>query len=93
MDLQDAIVDDRERGLFRVKRETMTRDDVWALERERIFDTCWLYVGHDSEIDAPGFNTEGDRLVAEGGDYRIALKLIVLSAEALPPHGTLSIIL
>jgi p-cumate 2,3-dioxygenase alpha subunit len=54
MDLQNAIVDDRDRGVFRVRRETMTRDDVWALERERIFDTCWLYIGHDSEIDAPG---------------------------------------
>ena len=54
MDLQDAIRDDRERGVFRVKRSTMTRDDVWALERERIFDTCWLYIGHDSEIGAPG---------------------------------------
>jgi p-cumate 2,3-dioxygenase alpha subunit len=54
MDLQDAILDDRERGVFRVKRSTMTRVDVWQLERERIFDTCWLYIGHDSEIDAPG---------------------------------------
>src|ERR1700710_1542328 len=54
MDLQDAIRDDREQGVFRVKRSTMTRDDVFALERERIFDTCWLYVGHDSEIGAPG---------------------------------------
>jgi p-cumate 2,3-dioxygenase beta subunit len=33
------------------------------------------------------------RLVEEHGDYRIALKRIVLSAEALRPHGTLSIIL
>jgi p-cumate 2,3-dioxygenase alpha subunit len=54
MDLHDAIVDDREAGVFRVKRSTMTRDDVWQLERERIFDTCWLYIGHGSEIDAPG---------------------------------------
>jgi p-cumate 2,3-dioxygenase subunit alpha len=54
MDLHDAIVDDREQGVFRVQRSTMTRDDVWQLERERIFDTCWLYIGHDSEIDSPG---------------------------------------
>src|SRR5918997_1588773 len=54
MDLHEAIVDDREQGVFRVKRNTMTRDDVWQLERERIFDTCWLYIGHDSEIDNPG---------------------------------------
>jgi hypothetical protein len=33
------------------------------------------------------------RLVDEGGELKIALKRIVLSAEALRPHGTLSIIL
>ena len=33
------------------------------------------------------------RLVQEGGELKIALKRIVLSAEALRPHGTLSIIL
>ena len=54
MDLHSAVLDDRERGVFRVKRAAMTREDVWALERERIFDTCWLYIGHDSEIEAPG---------------------------------------
>lgn len=32
----------------------MTSPEVLALERERIFDRCWLYVGHDSEIPAPG---------------------------------------
>src|SRR4051794_10284487 len=53
-ELRDAVRDDRERGVFRVKRESMTSDAVWRLERERIFDDCWLYIGHDSEIDAPG---------------------------------------
>jgi p-cumate 2,3-dioxygenase beta subunit len=33
------------------------------------------------------------RLVEQDGNIRIALKRIVLSAEALRPHGTLSIIL
>ena len=54
MELDNLVVDDRERGVFRVKRTTMTSDEVWALERKRIFERCWLYVGHDSEIDAPG---------------------------------------
>src|SRR3954452_21977113 len=54
MNIEDAIRDDREAGVFRFRRDTMTRGDVWELERERIFDTCWLYIGHDSEIDAPG---------------------------------------
>lgn len=53
-DLQEAVIDDRERGVFRVKRTTMTADAVWQLERRRIFDRCWLYVGHASEVAAPG---------------------------------------
>ena len=48
------IIDDRERGLFRVHRSAMTSVEVLELERERIFDRCWLYVGHESEIEKPG---------------------------------------
>ena len=48
------IVDDRERGMFRVKRTAMTSNRIWRAERERIFDHAWLYVGHDSEIAEPG---------------------------------------
>lgn len=39
---------------FRVHRSTMTSPDVFALEIERIFGRCWLYVGHESEIREPG---------------------------------------
>jgi p-cumate 2,3-dioxygenase alpha subunit len=48
------VIDDRERGLFRVHRSAMTSQEVFELERERIFDRCWLYVGHESEIAKPG---------------------------------------
>jgi p-cumate 2,3-dioxygenase subunit alpha len=48
------VVDDRDRGVFRVKRTAMTSREIWQAERERIFDTCWLYIGHDSEIPEPG---------------------------------------
>jgi len=44
------VNDDREGGLFRVHRSTMTSPEILELERERIFDKCWLYLGHDSEI-------------------------------------------
>jgi p-cumate 2,3-dioxygenase alpha subunit len=53
-ELDAMVVDDRERGRFRVKRTAMTSEEVWALERDRIFDHCWLYIGHSSEIDEPG---------------------------------------
>jgi p-cumate 2,3-dioxygenase alpha subunit len=48
------IEDDVECGTFRVHRSTMTSEEIFELERERVFDKCWLYVGHDSEIPEPG---------------------------------------
>jgi p-cumate 2,3-dioxygenase alpha subunit len=48
------VVDDRERGTFRVHRSSMTSAVVLEAEREQIFDRCWLYVGHESEIPTPG---------------------------------------
>jgi p-cumate 2,3-dioxygenase alpha subunit len=48
------VVDDREAGLFRVNRSAMVLPEIFEAERERIFETCWLYVGHESEIPKPG---------------------------------------
>lgn len=54
MDLTQLVVEDAAGGSFRVHRSTMTSPEICELERERIFDRCWLYVGHDSEIPRPG---------------------------------------
>jgi p-cumate 2,3-dioxygenase subunit alpha len=51
---QDLIVDDQNAGIFRVHRSTMTAPDVLALEQERLFTHCWLYLGHESELERPG---------------------------------------
>lgn len=53
-DLKDLIIDDRKRGIFRVHRSTMTSPDIYQLERERVFDRTWQYVGHESEVSNPG---------------------------------------
>ena len=50
----ELVVDDEECGLFRVHRSVFTDPDILATERERIFDRCWLYAGHESEIRKPG---------------------------------------
>jgi p-cumate 2,3-dioxygenase alpha subunit len=51
----DLLVnDDREAGLFRVHRSTMTSQEIFELERRRVFERSWLYVGHGSEIRDPG---------------------------------------
>ena len=54
MEIADLIVDDRQRGVFRVHRSSMTSPGFFRRERERIFDRCWIYVGHESEVDNPG---------------------------------------
>lgn len=44
------VVEDRERGLFRVHRQAFVSDEILRLERAQIFDRTWLYVGHESEL-------------------------------------------
>ncbi len=50
----ETIQDDREGGRFRVHRGVFTRDDVLETERRAIFDRCWLYLAHISEVRNPG---------------------------------------
>ena len=45
---------DKERSLFKVPRQSFTDSSVFEAERRIIFDRCWLYVGHVSEIVKPG---------------------------------------
>ena len=54
MEIKDLIVDDRERGIFRVHRSTMTSTDLFQQEQEQIFNRCWIYLGHESEVENPG---------------------------------------
>ena len=54
MDIDKLIFENEDRGIFRVHRSTMTSEEILALEQERIFDKCWLYLGHESEIEKPG---------------------------------------
>ena len=48
------IDEDPAHGRFRVARAVFVEADVLNLERDRIFDRCWLYLGHESEIRKPG---------------------------------------
>lgn len=49
-----AILDDKERGVFRVNRRVFVDPQVLELERRVIFERCWLYLGHESEVAEPG---------------------------------------
>jgi phenylpropionate dioxygenase-like ring-hydroxylating dioxygenase large terminal subunit len=39
---------------WRVHGSIYTDRDIFALEQERVFRTCWLYVAHESELPEPG---------------------------------------
>jgi len=57
--------------------ELFTSGEVYARERERIFEARWLYAGHVSQLDAPGayFLFEHEResvIVLRGRDGAIA---------------------
>jgi len=54
MEIKDLIIDDRDRGIFKVHRSALTSPEIFELEKERVFDRCWLYLGHESEVAEPG---------------------------------------
>jgi phenylpropionate dioxygenase-like ring-hydroxylating dioxygenase large terminal subunit len=39
---------------FEINRAALVDAEIFAAERSRIFERCWLYVGHESEVRAPG---------------------------------------
>jgi p-cumate 2,3-dioxygenase subunit alpha len=50
----DLVVEDRQRHLFRVARRAFTDETILEAERRNIFDRCWIYLGHSSEIPNNG---------------------------------------
>ena len=54
VEIKDLIIDDRQRGIFKVHRSSMTSVDLFQREQELIFNQCWIYLGHESEVESPG---------------------------------------
>ena len=54
MSMMPIVDDDLAAQSFRVHRSAMTSPRIHRAEIERIFAKSWLYVGHESEIPAPG---------------------------------------
>jgi p-cumate 2,3-dioxygenase alpha subunit len=69
---ESFIIDDQEAGLFRVNRRAFTDPECLADERRHIFDKCWIYVGHESEVPHAGDyrsrNVAGRPLILVRGD-------------------------
>ncbi|GAA5210862.1 aromatic ring-hydroxylating oxygenase subunit alpha [Streptomyces thinghirensis] len=51
--MPEYLIDDREAPRFAVNRKNMVDPEVLAKEREQIFDRCWLYIGHETELRKP----------------------------------------
>lgn len=45
---------DEQRGQFLVPRRAFVDQDIFEREYKAIFDRCWLYLGHASELPEPG---------------------------------------
>ena len=54
MSVRSYIIDDRERKTFLLDREVLVSEDILRQEMAHIFGRCWIYVGHASELAAPG---------------------------------------
>ena len=63
MDIGNLVYDRPDLNKFKVHRSSMVSQEIYELERRNIFDRCWLYLGHESEIPGPGDYVR--RVVAE----------------------------
>lgn len=54
MQPRKLIYEDPARGIFRVHRSVFSSAEIAELECKNIFDRCWVYLGHESEVEKPG---------------------------------------
>ncbi len=77
---ESFIIDDQEAGLFRVNRRVFTDPECLAEERRRVFDKCWFYVGHQSEVPHEGDyrsrNVMGRPMILVRGDDSVVRVLL-----------------
>ena len=48
------VVNEPQAFRFEVNRAALVDPAIHELEQRRIFERCWIYVGHESELGAPG---------------------------------------
>src|SRR5213593_1037777 len=52
--MNTALMIDESKKIFKVSRQAFVDPHILEAERARIFDKCWLYLGHSSELAKPG---------------------------------------
>lgn len=74
------VIDDQAAGIFRVNRRAFSDPDIFELERRKIFENCWVYAGHESEVPNAGdFRSRrlGNRpIILVRGDDRVVRVLL-----------------
>jgi p-cumate 2,3-dioxygenase subunit alpha len=77
---ESYVMDDQDAGLFRVNRRAFTDPECLADERRRVFDKCWIYVGHESEVPHAGDyrsrNVAGRPMILVRGDDSVVRVLL-----------------
>ncbi|PKM00440.1 MAG: benzoate 1,2-dioxygenase large subunit [Gammaproteobacteria bacterium HGW-Gammaproteobacteria-9] len=48
--LDSLLEEDKEKGIFRCKREIFTAPELFELEMKHIFEGNWIYLAHESQI-------------------------------------------
>jgi p-cumate 2,3-dioxygenase alpha subunit len=51
---RSLVWNDPQAQRFQVNRAALVEPEVLELERRRIFERCWIYAGHESEVKKPG---------------------------------------
>ena len=60
--MKKYIVEDQVNSEFLVHRSVFTEQEILEVEKKEIFNKCWLFIGHESEIPNNGdFNTKKSR--------------------------------
>ncbi|RLL44827.1 aromatic ring-hydroxylating dioxygenase subunit alpha [Oceanobacillus piezotolerans] len=52
--MNSFVIDDKEKSEFLVHRSVFTEREILARERAEIFNKCWLFIGHESELKELG---------------------------------------
>ncbi|MFF7601930.1 benzoate 1,2-dioxygenase large subunit [Streptomyces mirabilis] len=52
--LENALVEDSDSGVYRVRRSVFTDEELFELEMKHIFEGNWVYLAHESQIPDVG---------------------------------------
>ncbi len=52
--LANAVIDDRQAGIYHTNRRIFTDQEIFELEMKYIFEGNWIYLAHESQLPNPG---------------------------------------